>query len=279
MEARNVVRDPSQTSERLKAEEPSLGCRRLGTAKTAQRHWRDPMNRIELIGAPFSSYVWVVRMALEEKGVPYDLVPAAMHSPEVLAIHPFGKIPVMRHGDLALCESKAITTYIDKTFSGPKLIPDDARGSAEVEQWVSLVNTTIDPCLIRTYLFAYLIPRGAGGQPDRAAIDAVLPAMQQQIHVLDRAVGSTGYLAGDSFSLADIYLLPVLHLVQRGPEGAEMVQSTRNLSAYFTTHARRRSYRASLPPPPTAEAVAAIRKAVSEKRGGGANPADGARAD
>jgi glutathione S-transferase len=32
------------------------------------------MNRIELIGAPFSSYVWVVRMALEEKGVPYDLV-------------------------------------------------------------------------------------------------------------------------------------------------------------------------------------------------------------
>jgi glutathione S-transferase len=177
------------------------------------------MNGIEIIGAPFSSYVWVVRMALEEKGVPYHLVPAPMHSPEVSAIHPFGKIPVMRHGDLLLCESKAITTYIDKTFSGPKLIPDDARGTAEVEQWVSLVNTMIDPCLIRTYLFAYLIPRGAGGQPDRAAIDAVLPAMQQQIHVLDRAVASTGYLAGASFSLADIYLLPVLHLCPARPRG------------------------------------------------------------
>jgi glutathione S-transferase len=34
-----------------------------------------------------------------------------------------GLIPVMRHGDFALFESKAIATYIDMTFSGPKLIP------------------------------------------------------------------------------------------------------------------------------------------------------------
>ena len=42
------------------------------------------MSRIQIIGAPFSSYVWLVRMALEEKRVPYDLTPAPMHSPEVL---------------------------------------------------------------------------------------------------------------------------------------------------------------------------------------------------
>src|ERR1700682_6029470 len=66
------------------------------------------MNKIQIIGAPFSSYVWVVRMACEEKQVPYDLVPGGMHSPEVYAIHPLGKVPVMRHGDIELCESKAI---------------------------------------------------------------------------------------------------------------------------------------------------------------------------
>jgi glutathione S-transferase len=231
------------------------------------------MDRIQIIGVPFSSYVWIVRMALEEKRVPYDLMPAPMHSPEVSAIHPFGKIPVMRHGDLVLCESKAIATYIDKSFPGPKLIPDDARGAAEVEQWVSLVNTMIDPCLIRTYVFRYLIPGGANGQPDRAAIDAVLPAMQKQIDVLDRAVAATGYLAGDGFSLADIYLLPVLSVVQRCPEGAEMVQSAQNLSTYFARHAGRQSYRASSPPRQTAEVVAAIRKAVSERRPG-SSPAD-----
>jgi glutathione S-transferase len=60
------------------------------------------MQRVQIIGAPFSSYVWIVRMALEEKQVPYDLIPERMHSAEVLPIHPFGKIPVMRHGDVTL---------------------------------------------------------------------------------------------------------------------------------------------------------------------------------
>ncbi len=224
------------------------------------------MTRIQIIGAPFSSYVWVVRMVCEEKRVPYDLVPAGLHSPEVCAIHPFGKIPVMRHGDIALCESKAIATYIDKTFPGPKLIPEDTREAAEVEQWVSLVNTTIDPCLIRTYVLTHLIPKGADGQPDRGAIDAVLPAMRTQIEVLDRAVARTGYLAGNNFTLADINLLPVLYFVQRFPEGAAMVQSARNLSDYFALHSARPSYRASFPPPHTTEVIAAIRKSAAEKR-------------
>jgi glutathione S-transferase len=55
------------------------------------------------------------------------------HSPEVNAIHPLGKIPVMRHGDFRLCESKAIVTYIDRVFPGPKLLPDDAMACAKIE--------------------------------------------------------------------------------------------------------------------------------------------------
>jgi len=207
------------------------------------------MTKIQIIGAPFSSYVWVVRMACEEKRVPYDLVPAGIHSPEVYAIHPFGKVPVMRHGDIALCESKAIATYIDQTFPGPKLIPEDARGTAEVEQWVSLVNTTIDPCLIRAYFLGHLIPKGVDGKPDRAAVDGALPAMQKQIDVLDKTVARTGYLVGTSFTLADINLMPILYYVQRFPEGGEMVQSAKNLSAYFARHSDRQSYKASFPPP------------------------------
>jgi hypothetical protein len=40
-------------------------------------------------------------MACEGKGVPCDLVPARMHSPEMSAIHLFGRIPVMRHDDVS----------------------------------------------------------------------------------------------------------------------------------------------------------------------------------
>ena len=62
------------------------------------------MPELQIIGAPQSNYVWVTRIACIEKGVPYTLVPVMPHSPEVDAIHPFGKIPVMRHGDITLCE-------------------------------------------------------------------------------------------------------------------------------------------------------------------------------
>ena len=83
------------------------------------------MSTLEIIGVPRSSYVRVVRMACEEKGVPYVLQEEIPHSPAVNAIHPFGKVPVMRYGGVELYESKAIVTYIDRTCPGPKLIPDD----------------------------------------------------------------------------------------------------------------------------------------------------------
>ena len=92
------------------------------------------MPALEIIGAPQSNYVWVVRMACEEKGVPYEIVPVRPHTPDIDALHPLGKIPGMRHGEVALCESKAIATYINRTFPGPKLIPEDVRGAAQVEQ-------------------------------------------------------------------------------------------------------------------------------------------------
>jgi glutathione S-transferase len=58
------------------------------------------MTKVQIIGTPFSSYVWGVCIACEEKGVPYELVPAKLRRPEVFSIHPFGKNPVMRHGDI-----------------------------------------------------------------------------------------------------------------------------------------------------------------------------------
>ena len=207
------------------------------------------MARVEIIGVPQSNFVWVVRMVCEEKGVPYDLTPARPHSTEVDAIHPFGKIPAMRHGDVSLCESKAIATYIDRSFNGPKVIPDDPRGAAETEKWISLINTQIDPIMVREYLLNYVFPKTADGTPDRKAIDAALPAMQNQINVLDRAVSTSGHLAGKGFTLADIDLLPILYYLQKYPEGEAMVNGAKNLTAYFAKHSERPCYRATIPPP------------------------------
>ena len=123
-----------------------------------------------------------------------------------------------------------------------------ARLAALTEQWVSLVNTVIDRTLIRTYLFAYIAARIANETPDRAAIDAVMPAVREQIAVLDKAVAKTGYLVGEQFTFADINLLPILHRVRQAPEGAETLAAASHLARYYERHAARPSFVRTTPP-------------------------------
>ena len=206
------------------------------------------MPALEIIGSPQSNYVWAVRMVCEEKGVPYQHRAERPHTPEVDAIHPFGKVPVMRHGDVELCESKAIATYIDRVFDGPKMIPDDAKLGAQVEQWVSLGNVEFDKLMIRQYVIGYVFPKD--GKPDMAAIGAAAEKMKPQVDVLDRAVAATGHLVGDRLTLADINILPMLFYVNRFEEGKALLGAAKNLSAYMERHFARESFRKSAPPPP-----------------------------
>ncbi len=107
----------------------------------------------------------------------------------------------------------------------------------------------MDRTLIRTYLFAYIAPGTADGGPDRAAIDAVLPALREQIGVLDKAVAKSGYLVGDQFTFADINLLPILYRVGQFPEGAEALAAATHLAGYYDRHAARSSFTRTTPPP------------------------------
>lgn len=206
------------------------------------------MPRPDIIGSARSTYTRVVRMVCEEKGIAYALTDCALGAPELLAIHPLGKMPVLRHGDVALFESRAIASYLDRSFAGPPLFPSDPHLAALTEQWVSFVNTVIDRTLIRTYLYAYIAPRTPDGKPDRAAIEAVMPAVREQLGILDRAVAATGHLVGDRFTFADINLLPILDRVRLPPEGADALAAASHLAAYFARHAARPSFVRTMPP-------------------------------
>jgi glutathione S-transferase len=206
------------------------------------------MTKPEIIGSIKSTYTRVACMVCEEKGIEYVLTETPLRAPEILAIHPFGKMPVLRHGDVELFESKAIATYLDRSFPAPFVFPSDPRLAALTEQWVSLVNTVIDRTLVRTYLFAYIAPKTADGTPDRDAIAAVMPAVREQIEVLDKAVAKTGHLVGDQFTFADINLLPILHRVRQAPEGARAVAKATNLARYYDRHAERPSFKKTDPP-------------------------------
>jgi glutathione S-transferase len=207
------------------------------------------MPELQIIGGPQSNYVRVTRIACAKKGVRYILIPVMPHTPEVDAIHPFGKIPVMRHGDVTLGESRAISFYIDHAFDGPPLAPRDPVEGAHTEEWISHVNTTIDPLLVRQYLAAYFFPRTQDGRPNRAIIDAALPKMEEHFAVLDRAVAKTGHLVGDAFTLADMNLLPILFYMDKAPESRAMLGRSKSLRAYFDRHQVRASVKDTVPPP------------------------------
>jgi len=204
------------------------------------------MADLELIGGAASNYVWACRIALAEKGVPYKHVSTMPHTPEVDAIHPFGKIPVLRHGAVTLCESRAICRYIDEVLPGPKLAPADPVKAAQVEQWVSIVNTHIDPVWLRQYLRAYVFPRTADGSPERDTIAAALPAMERQFAVMDKAVAS-GHLVGDSFTLADMNFIPIVYYMGTRPESSALLGRSANLARYLERHMARTSVQETRP--------------------------------
>jgi glutathione S-transferase len=157
-------------------------------------------------------------------------------------------MPVLRHGQVELFESKAIATYLDRSFPEPHVFPSDPHLAALTEQWVSLVNTVIDRTLIRTYVIAYIAPKTADGKPDRAAIEAIMPAVREQLRILDKAVARTGYLVDDSFTFADINLMPILYRVQQFPEGADALAAASHLADYYNRHAARPSFKSTTPP-------------------------------
>lgn len=207
------------------------------------------MAELKIIGVPQSTYVRVVRMAAEEKGVPYDLDVQPPHSEPVSALHPFGKVPVMRHGDVELCESRAIASYIDRTFDGPALLPDAPAASARAEQWISIVNTIMDQSLVRKYFLAgYVYPQRENRDPDSGVIASVLPDVERQLDVIEDTLKKSAYLSGDGFSLADINLMPILFYLKGTQEAGARIDNSSTLTDYYERNAKRESFANTMPP-------------------------------
>src|SRR2546423_11026582 len=103
-----------------------------------------------VIGFPRSTYVHIVRLVLAHKGVPYtfrDLEPE-MGTTTHLALHPFGRVPVLQHDDFTLYETSAIAMYVDETYATPALQPTNPRERARMHQWISAVNSYYYPYMI-----------------------------------------------------------------------------------------------------------------------------------
>ncbi len=111
------------------------------------------MNRVTVFGASYSVYVRIVRLVLEEIGVPYQLVEIDIFAKETLPPdyaerHPFGRIPAFEHDGFRLFETDAIAGYIVEQFGGGALLPADARHRARMRQIMRILDNYAYPHLV-----------------------------------------------------------------------------------------------------------------------------------
>jgi len=184
---------------------------------------------VTLLGDARSTYTRTARMGLAEKGVACTLQLCAPHSPELLAVNPFGRIPALRDGEFGLFETSAILRYVDESFDGSSLLPGTIADRARCEQWVSATNAYLYDTMVRRYVLQYFFPRGEGGRPDGGVIASALKEMPAQLAALDRACERSDFLAGANLSMADLFVAPILAYVEFMPEGKALLAAAPNL--------------------------------------------------
>src|ERR1700720_2085811 len=94
-----------------------------------------PMSEVTLYGFPRSVYVQMAGIVLAHHEVAYAFydLETEMNTPAHLALHPFERVPILRHGDFTLYETGAIVGYVDEVFGSCRLTPSEPqlRGGAE----------------------------------------------------------------------------------------------------------------------------------------------------
>jgi len=191
-----------------------------------------------------SAYLWAAMQVADEKGVGYDLAPLVLHSEEHLRLNPFGKMPILQHGEVILYETLAIAHYIDRAFAGPPLQPADAHGQAEMLRWISIVNAYVFPVMNR-FVKERLVRPAWGFTSDPAFLDSARDPLRLQMRLIGEAVARQDYLVGGSLTLADCFLLPHLLFFGHTPEGRELLQHAPHVAAWLSRMTDRPSYAVS----------------------------------
>ncbi len=186
-----------------------------------------------IYGPAYSTYARSVRLALEEKGAPYDLVEVDILKGEKNDRHPFGKVPAFEHDGFELYETCAIERYVDETFDGPGLQPRDARGRARMTQVISVVDSYTYAPLVGQLVIQRLVMPMTGGTPDEAAIEAALPQVRRSVEALEDLLGEQQWFAGDAPSLADLHVAPVFWYFVQTPESKAILESAPNLRRWW----------------------------------------------
>ncbi len=194
-------------------------------------------------GSPFGR---AVMATLEEKGAPFRLARLAPKSPEHLALHPFGRIPIFEHDGFRLYETQAILRYLDRVLPSPALTPSDPKRAARMDQLMNINDWYLFQGVGNVIIFHRVVgPKVLGTTPDEDAIKAAMPKARVVFDELARLLGQQPYFAGDTITLADVMLAPAVEFFTRTPEWTALGAPHANLGAWLARMQARPSMKAT----------------------------------
>jgi glutathione S-transferase len=197
-------------------------------------------------GSPFGRAVLI---ALEEKSARYEfraVAPGTLRLPEHLALHPFGRVPVLQHGSFRLYETGAILRYLERVLPSPELIPFDSREAARMDQLMNINDWYLFQGAGNIIAFQRVVgPRLMGIAPDEAAIEAILPKAHAVFAELSALLGRQPYIAGNEFTLADAMIAPQLDFLSQTPEWQALTSQRSNLVEWLARVSARPSLKAT----------------------------------
>ncbi len=156
------------------------------------------MATVELFGFAPSTYVRTARMVCEEKGIEYSLLPLDFGKESHRALHPYLRMPVLRHGALLLFETLAIATYLNEGFPGPDLNAGTVTERARIGQWISAASDYIYEGIVGEILKLETIDP----KTIQDAVSLLLP--------VEETLAKHDFLVGGEITLADLFLFPML---------------------------------------------------------------------
>ncbi len=164
---------------------------------------------LTLCGFALSNYYNKVKLALLEKGVPFDeeLV-WADRSPQLLEYSPLGKIPFIKTGKGVLCESQVILEYIEDAYPQTPLLPADPFAAAKVRELMTFMEVHLELVARELYGEAFF-----GATVSEEVKLKTKKLLTRNIKAFSKLASFSPFVAGAEFTMADCAALAHLPLV------------------------------------------------------------------
>ncbi len=144
-----------------------------------------------------------VALFLEEAGLPYEAIPIDVRKgdqfkPELTALNPNAKVPVLVDGDVTIFDSNAILLYLAER-TGKFLPPNDPKSRGELLSWLMFVATGIGPYMGQAVHFRNFAPKGNDYSHERYQYEA-----RRHYGILNERLQTREFLLGDAYTIVDM---------------------------------------------------------------------------